>query len=200
MRGGSPEQSLLFCAQRMSVVLLRHGVVPKGQESGNPKLTAQGQSEAQAAAERLKQFPVDHIYSSPERRAIETAQIWAKAVGVPMSVHPELDSWNLGAFKGKHSAAADQTVSRLLEHPAQKPPGGQGAESAHDYWSRLLPFLAPLIADEQLHGVVNHSRGLKSVESYVKAQGQGMDKASWEGPLIEPGDAVIVSRDGVKPA
>ena len=182
----------------MAIVMLRHSLVEKGQESGNPGLTNQGQHKAILAAERLKDLPVDHIYSSPEKRAVETAQIWSKRAGVPMSVHPELDSWNLGAFKGKHSAAADHTVKRLLEHPTQKPPGG--GESAHDYWSRLLPFVAPLVADGKLHGVVNHSRGLKSVESYVKANGEGMDKESWRGPLVEPGDAIVVSKQGVERA
>jgi broad specificity phosphatase PhoE len=179
----------------MAIVMLRHGLVPKG--TTDAPLTAQGRQEATTAADHLKQFPVDHIYSSPEKRAVETAHIWSKAAGVPMSVHPELDSWDLGVYKGKHSENANAAVRSLIDNP-NKPAPGNG-ESASKYWARLLPFVAPLIQDDQLHGVVNHSRGLKSVESYMVGKGEGMDKATWKTPLTEPGEALLVSRQGVQP-
>jgi len=179
----------------MSVILLRHGNVKK--DRTNPPLTPQGEREAANAGKALADQPIKAIFTSPEDRTVETAKAWGEQSGAPVKVAPQLEAWNLGAFRGKHSQAADSVVQGLIDRPGQPAPGG--GESAKQYWARFVPFVLELVRDPELYGVVTHSRGIKSIEALVKGEGSGMDRETWRQPLIDTGHAVLVTREGLEP-
>jgi broad specificity phosphatase PhoE len=52
----------------------------------DPKLTAEGRRQAQAAAEALRGRPLSRLVASPYTRALETAEIIAGALGLPIVV------------------------------------------------------------------------------------------------------------------
>jgi broad specificity phosphatase PhoE len=54
----------------------------------DPALTDAGRQQAAAAAERLQDHAVARLLASPYRRALETAQIIAERLGVPIAVEP----------------------------------------------------------------------------------------------------------------
>ena len=54
----------------------------------DPALTDAGRQQAAAAAERLQDHDVARLLASPYRRALETAEIIAERLGVPIAVEP----------------------------------------------------------------------------------------------------------------
>ncbi|MGV9303562.1 histidine phosphatase family protein [Nonomuraea sp. NPDC003727] len=62
--------------------VVQHG--EKEQRAGDPGLTAIGRRQAHRAARRLQAVDPGAVFSSPMRRARETADIIASAVGVPV--------------------------------------------------------------------------------------------------------------------
>lgn len=150
----------------MSAVFLRHGEIEPMKESDgdpNPDLSPKGRAHVTEAVKGLPK--VSAILTDTKARTKQTADIWSKSLGgVPVIEEPNLDNWDLGPqHRGKHSAAANHVVARLLQHPDSTPPGG--GESANAYRARLFGAVAPAIASDQVIGIANHSRGLRMVET-----------------------------------
>jgi glucosyl-3-phosphoglycerate phosphatase len=53
----------------------------------DPRLTEEGRRQARAAAVALAAFPVERLIASPYTRALETAEIVAGELGLPIEVH-----------------------------------------------------------------------------------------------------------------
>ena len=79
------------------MILVRHGQsefnVHYGrtrQDPGirDPALTADGRAQARAAAASLAALELQRLITSPYRRALETAEIIASALGVPVDIDP----------------------------------------------------------------------------------------------------------------
>lgn len=74
------------------LILVRHAQPHGG--AADPGLTPAGQEMAQAAARWLAHDDVDIVVASPLRRAIETAQPIAAAVGRELLLHEGLREWD----------------------------------------------------------------------------------------------------------
>ena len=83
-REGSACLKRILCYDRvgtgffMSMYLMRHGRTRlHGTFSGsiNPSLSARGRAQAALSARAISAFPIQRIYSSPQRRAVQTARI-----------------------------------------------------------------------------------------------------------------------------
>ena len=61
----------------MQLILVRHGLPLRSDESSDPPLSAAGRWQAERVAERLAEEPVAAVYASVMRRAIETAEPFA---------------------------------------------------------------------------------------------------------------------------
>jgi probable phosphoglycerate mutase len=92
------------------VLLVRHGTTPTtGRElpgpGAGPGLSDEGRAQAEAAAERIASWDpslpaLSSIYSSPLRRTRETAEVLAKAVGLPAQECQELVDCDAGEWAG----------------------------------------------------------------------------------------------------
>lgn len=88
------------------LILARHGetdVIGKkltGRIAG-VHLNANGRSQAEAIAQKLKDARIGAIFSSPLERAIETARPLSETSGIPISPHSGLTEINFGAWQGK---------------------------------------------------------------------------------------------------
>jgi broad specificity phosphatase PhoE len=85
--------------------LVRHGsndVLPRALAGRLPNvhLNEQGRREAARAAERLKQFPIKHIFSSPMERCRETAEPLARALNLPVQIREALNEVDFGEWQG----------------------------------------------------------------------------------------------------
>ncbi|MBI4298615.1 MAG: histidine phosphatase family protein [Chloroflexi bacterium] len=86
------------------VILCRHGEtdwhVARRLSIPEAALNERGRVQAHALAERLREEGVSAIYSSPLKRAHETAEIMAKNMGLMPQVIEALKDWDYGVWKG----------------------------------------------------------------------------------------------------
>jgi broad specificity phosphatase PhoE len=89
-----------------NLFLVRHGAhgdlgrVLTGHGGGVP-LTDAGRAQAAAVAARLSRERVRAIHTSPRERAVETAEIIASHVGVPVKIVEALDEIDFGRWSGR---------------------------------------------------------------------------------------------------
>ena len=105
---------------------LRHGESTTNRDgtiagSLDPPLTARGREQAQAAAEALRNSELREIISSPKRRALDTAEVVAERLRLPVRLVDDLRERHWGALEGR--PIAERTSHAML------PDGGEGWES-----------------------------------------------------------------------
>jgi probable phosphoglycerate mutase len=106
-------------------------------------LTPRGREQALAAAEALAPKPITGVYSSPLRRARETAEPIAARLRLPLNIVNELAERSWGALEGR---------PRGQRVRGETPPGG---ESFAAFTSRVLGALAGI--DDPVPVIVAHS-------------------------------------------
>ena len=106
-------------------------------------LTPLGREQAQIAARALAREPITAVYSSPLRRARETAEPIAAALGLPVTLVDEIAERNWGELEGR-----PRDTRILGKHPA-------GSESVQDFSVRVLAGLARIDSASPL--IVAHS-------------------------------------------
>ena len=113
-----------------SVYFIRHGqtvwnVQHRIAGVTDVKLTEEGYRQARAAAEELRNsgLRIDEIWSSPLRRASETARILSEATGIPWRSEPRLKEQNFGRWEGK--ATVDEGFILEKQQFARRCGGGE---------------------------------------------------------------------------
>jgi broad specificity phosphatase PhoE len=151
----------------MRWLLIRHG-----ESQGNREWRLQGQHEypmterggrqAEALARRLARWQIAAVYSSPLRRAWDTAAVIAEALGLTAQALPAIQEYDFGELSGltwgeiheRAPAVAAAVVSPSAEYPHY--PGEEGREA---FRSRVCGALWDL--REHHHGetvaVVTHA-------------------------------------------
>ena len=126
----------------MRLYLMRHGQTDynvRGLCNDDPnqgvRLTALGVAQATAAAEDLRDAPLDQIVVSELPRTYQTAEIVNRYHQVLIVVRAELNDIRSG-FEGR--PVADYFAAVGAERLSLRPPGG---ESMRDYQARVLPVL-----------------------------------------------------------
>jgi broad specificity phosphatase PhoE len=110
-------------------------------------LSEAGRRQAKSLAERLKPIPFEALYSSPLKRALETARLISECVGLQPILDERLAELDYGQWEGK-------TLAEIMENdpktffawdadPAQvAPPGGESGLEAQQRVVSFLDFLA----------------------------------------------------------
>lgn len=119
----------------MRLILVRHGETECNRQDiwhgwDDCTLTERGRAQAEAVAARLEDEPVDVVYSSPSRRALETASAIARQHGLAPIIDDGLRERNAGEFEGMaipDVLAAYPTVweDRDADLWGWSPPGGE---------------------------------------------------------------------------
>jgi probable phosphoglycerate mutase len=65
----------------MELLLIRHGLPVRSDETSDPPLSAAGRWQAERTARRLAEERIDAVFASTMRRAVETARPYAEALG-----------------------------------------------------------------------------------------------------------------------
>lgn len=70
----------------MDLIIVRHAVPERADETADPPLTAAGKRQAEATAEFLSGEEIHHVAASPLRRAIQTAEPLADRLGIEVEL------------------------------------------------------------------------------------------------------------------
>lgn len=127
----------------MTLLLIRHGETPLNvarvlQPAATP-LSAKGQAQAKALAQRLKGLGLAGILSSDLPRALQTAQAIGAATGLPVQTSALLHERNFGALRG-------QAYDRLGFDPLTRSDAPPEGESAAQFESRCQAAWQALLA------------------------------------------------------
>ncbi|HUY31556.1 MAG TPA: histidine phosphatase family protein [Pirellulales bacterium] len=120
----------------MLIYLVRHGESSYNLErrlqgqSDEPVLSPRGRQHAAAVAAALGELPIEAIYSSPLRRAMETAHPVAEALKLPVFTDDRLKEIDIGVFQGLLASEIGdryprETASWRSQDPDFRIPGGE---------------------------------------------------------------------------
>jgi len=162
------------------LVLIRHGetdwnVEGRYQGQADPPLNARGIAQARRLAHDLAGAGIDVLYSSPLKRALETARILAQTLHVPLYTDPRLMEIHQGKWEGRlRSEIVEQypiLFQQWLTDPwTVSPPGG---ESLRDVQARVYAAVEEIVARHrgQTIGLVTHRIPI----ALLKVRYQGME-------------------------
>lgn len=114
-------------------------------------LTEKGVEQARAVARGLSGVQIEQIYTSPIMRAVQTAQILAESLQVPLEITEALREWSVGIYEGTTDPVGwalhrqvrdDWFIHQKLD---SKMPGG---ESFYEIQERFVPFIEALVRDD----------------------------------------------------
>jgi len=147
------------------IILVRHGQtewnrVERFRGWADLDLNELGKRQAEAVAEKVAQWSVAAVYSSPLRRAVTTARILGKRLGLEVELLPGLIDINYGEWQGlspEEAVAKDGSLYALwLKSPhLVRFPGGESLKQVRD---RVVAVVNDLIADhsEETITLVSH--------------------------------------------
>jgi probable phosphoglycerate mutase len=153
------------------VLLVRHGrtmanAADQLMGRADPDLDDIGREQATALAVCLAQQRIDAVFSSPLRRAMQTAEAIAHACKLDVQVSPELAEMDFGPIE---ATSGPRPKLKIKERHLYTPiPGG---ESLHDVWTRLTTLLAtiePQLAAGRCLVLVGHYRTNQLLEGRLR--------------------------------
>lgn len=160
----------------MKIYLIRHG-----ETDLNKKKMLQGQSDielndygrelARITGEGLKEVPFDTVFTSPLKRAEETARLVIGSRNIPVIKEPRIQEISFGEFEGlcygkENYNIPDKTFMNFFEAPAEYnvPPRG---ESFAAVMARTGEFLQELMNNSEYAGktilLSTHGCALKAI-------------------------------------
>ena len=163
------------------LILIRHGetdwnVEGRYQGQADPPLNARGVHQAEELARELKDVGIDIVYSSPLRRAWDTACIIARALLLPLHPEPRLMEIHQGDWQGRLraeiAAKYPDLFQRWLTEPWKvTPPGG---EHLRDVQARVYAAVDDILSRHrgQTVALVTHRIPI----ALLKVRYQGLDK------------------------
>jgi probable phosphoglycerate mutase len=102
----------------VQLLLVRHAL-PRRSEPGqgsDPDLSNEGVEQAQRLPDALKRFPISRLVSSPQRRAMQTAQPVADALGLTVDVEERLAEYDYGlSHYTPIEEASQEDLQRLID-------------------------------------------------------------------------------------
>ena len=153
----------------MRLFLIRHGETPwtvEGRYQGTTDvpLNARGLGQAKDVARALRPEQINFLYTSPLRRARETAHELTRPLRLKPAVDPRLAELNFGKWEGANFRQLAERNGSLFRKWRQgklrRPPGGESVDSLA---RRTNGFLKELIHrfEDQTVAVVCHGGPIK---------------------------------------
>ena len=185
----------------MKIILVRHGTTrglleKRFQGKMDFPLTCQGLREAQLLAEKLKEFKLHRIYSSPLRRALDTAAPIAERQGLPVITLSFLREFGWGVLEGRSwndIRSEFPSLYRALKKNFSDTPV-PGRESYRHFRGRVLStqrFLVKTTPAEGTSLLVSHGRFINAFLVIFFGLSFGN---SWPFP-VSPASVSIVERE-----
>lgn len=156
----------------MKIYLVRHGQTDRNKEhrvqgrNGLP-LNDIGIQQAKNLSIKLNGIKFDYVYSSPQERAIQTAQI---ACGKNPIIDERLNVYDLGTADGLKTEEVKTTRGGLIPDPEIY----SGVEPVEDYVARVFNFMDELSARFSKEDVTILISGHKCTTGCISAYFEGM--------------------------
>lgn len=158
------------------ILLVRHGRQCSKLCNVDVELDGAGREQAALLGKRLVNVPVEKIYSSDLKRAIETASIINESLHLEQEVIPDIQEINFGGFTGKtDEQIRSQYGAFRKERSLHKEdlPYPEGGECGEDVVRRVMPRLYELCErEENTIAVVTHGGVIRSVCACVTGSEQ----------------------------
>ena len=126
-------------------------------------LTEKGKRQAEELIQKCGEENIETIFSSPEQRAVETAQIIAEGLGLEYRILDGLTERNWGQWEGKPWSEIEKALSpmSLEERYTFTPPGGESWEQME---TRLQENLTKIIKCEAENvAIITHEGALRGL-------------------------------------
>ena len=81
----------------MELILVRHGLPERRDDTADPPLSAQGHDQARRVADWLATETIDAVYSSTMLRALQTAEPFAARAGLAIVQHDDIAEFDRGS-------------------------------------------------------------------------------------------------------
>lgn len=146
----------------MNIYVLRHGTTQwnlehRIQGATDIPLHEDGRREAMAIREKIHTLPIDVIYASSMKRAMETAQIIHEDAPVPLISEDRLREVSFGEWEGLSWKEVQRRYPDLMEQIPSTgyvdPPGGESFQQASE---RICSFIQSLLSKKQDCLLVTH--------------------------------------------
>jgi broad specificity phosphatase PhoE len=163
------------------LILIRHGetewnVTGRYQGQADPPLNAQGVAQSYELAEQLDETGLDVLYTSPLKRAAQTAQIVVDRLCIPLSIEPRFMEIHQGDWQSRLRAEINQLYPDLFRRWESEPwevspPNG---ESLSQVQYRVITALEEIIDTypNQCVGIVTHRIPI----ALIKVHYQGLER------------------------
>ena len=149
------------------VLLIRHGRQCSKLCNVDVELDEAGREQALLLGKRLVNTPVEKIYSSDLKRAIETAEIINENLHLVHEVIPDIQEINFGGFTGKTDEQIRRQYGAFRKERSlhrEDLPYPEGGECGEDVIRRVMPRLYELCErEENTVAVVTHGGVIRSV-------------------------------------
>jgi len=192
----------------MKLYIIRHGetdwnVKRRFQGRSDIPLNEEGRRLARLTAEALKEVPFSRIYTSPLKRAYETAMIIKGDRDIPVIEEPEIIEISFGEYEGlccgkENYNIPDPDFMNFFDKPeAYHPP--KGAESIQELKARTAHFLEKIMHNKDIeHDIIlvsTHGAALRGLLSAIN--GAGIEDF-WKGGVHKNCAVTIVEVTGEK--
>jgi len=186
----------------MELLVIRHAepVRVTAAESGgapaDPGLTERGQEQATRLAAWLAPERLDHVVSSPLRRALETAAPLAEATGLRVEVDEHVGEYDRNADSYIPVEELRETKDDQWQAMVEGRWEDYGGESPHVFRARIEPALDRIVAAHPGGKVAVVCHG--GVVNVYLAAVLGLDRHLWFEPTYTSISRVRASRTGAR--
>lgn len=171
------------------LILIRHSITEPNPELNSHEwtLTELGRERCKILAEALRPYPIRHIYTSDEAKAIVTGAIIAESFGIKAEIEPKLAETKRSGLDFMGSQAEfKQQVREAMRYPNEKRFGDESFSAARERFLEAMDARSAMHPNETI-ALVSHGRVL----AMVLAQFSGEDPSSIWDSLKMPAYAVI---------
>ena len=187
-----------------TILLARHGETDwnrdgRFQGHADPPLNGTGRRQAAELGERLAGGGLTAVVSSDLRRALETAEIVAARVGLPVTRHKGLREIDVGEFEGLTRAEIDVRWPEATARFEQTGRGWLQGETVEAMSERAVSALLEVAADNQGGRVlaVGHGGTIRAALARADRLDVVSHRRVWPGPAANGAVFVVVAEDGV---
>lgn len=170
----------------MSVlVLVKHSLplVDPGVPARKWRLSDEGRVRSRMLGEELAGYELDLVVSSDEPKAVETAEIAARVLNVPVEIVEGLHEHERGNVGFLEKERFERSVERFFCRPADLVFGEETADEAHDRFSKAVNGLSVRFRHKNI-AIVTHGTVLSLFVSRISeiepfALWKQLDLPSW---------------------